>query len=108
MLAARPAARHLKLIHEAHDALPAFARVLTSIAVKDILPTPARILNLQQPRAANGLLQEVEAVLRVLEDVRLIWAAASAVVVGGVVLALEQTVVYVAEHHLWDIISKVA
>lgn len=94
--------RGLVRLHKVHNRGPALARMLTAIPVKDRLAAPAGQLDLDQARTADGLLQKVEAVLRMLEDKRLLRAAAAAcaVVLGGIVLALKQAVVDITKHDL--------
>lgn len=93
------AIRCLIALHELLDLRPALARVLTPIAIKNVISGSMRELNLRKTGTSNRLLQKIEAMLRVLEHKRLL-RAACAVVVRGVVFALEQAEVDVAKHYL--------
>lgn len=69
-------------IHELHDACPACTHMFRPIAIKDVISTPMRHLNLHQSRTSDGLLEIVEAMLGVLY---LKSQVSRAVIVGGAV-----------------------
>lgn len=53
-------------IHEIHHTRPTCTRVFRPVAIKNIVPTPMRHLDLHESRTPDRLLEIVEAMFRML------------------------------------------